>query len=61
MLLLGSLAVMHGGLLPYQSVWNPGADEASRVELSDDVLVDGERLPAGKYGIWASPDRMSGR
>ncbi|MGH7129977.1 MAG: DUF2911 domain-containing protein, partial [Planctomycetaceae bacterium] len=46
---------LFGGLVPYDSVWNPGADEATRIELSDDILIEGERLPAGKYSIWAIP------
>lgn len=46
---------LYGGLVPYDSIWNPGADEATRIELSEDVLVEGERLPKGKYSIWAIP------
>ncbi|MGH7482698.1 MAG: DUF2911 domain-containing protein, partial [Longimicrobiales bacterium] len=46
---------LFGGLVPYDSIWNPGADEATRIELSEDVTVNGERLPAGKYSIWAIP------
>lgn len=48
---------LFGGLVPYDSVWNPGADEASRIELSGDVLVQGEALRAGKYSLWAIPGR----
>lgn len=46
---------LFGGLVPYDSIWNPGADEATRIELSDDVLIAGEPLPAGKYSVWAIP------
>lgn len=46
---------LFGGLVPYDSIWNPGADEATRIELSEDVLVEGRELPAGKYSIWAIP------
>lgn len=46
---------LYGSLVPYDSIWNPGADEATRIELSDDVQIEGERLPAGKYSIWAIP------
>lgn len=46
---------LFGGLVPYDSVWNPGADEATRIELSEDVLVEGVPLEAGKYSIWAIP------
>jgi hypothetical protein len=46
---------LFGGLVPYDSIWNPGADEATRIELSEDVLIAGEPLPTGKYSIWAIP------
>ena len=48
---------LSGGVVPYDSIWNPGADEASRIEMSTDVLVEGRRLEAGKYSIWAVPGR----
>lgn len=48
---------LFGALVPYDSVWNPGADEATRIELSEDILVDGQPLAAGKYSIWAIPGR----
>ena len=46
---------LFGGLVPWDSVWNPGADEATRIELSDDLTVAGQRLPAGRYSIWVTP------
>lgn len=46
---------LFGGLVPYDSIWNPGADEATRIESSHDVLVEGKRLPRGTYSIWAVP------
>lgn len=48
---------LFGGLVPYDSIWNPGADEATRIELSGDVLVQGQPLEAGKYSLWAIPGR----
>jgi hypothetical protein len=49
--------VLFGGLVPWDSIWNPGADEATRIELSAPVRVNGEQLPAGRYSIWAIPGR----
>jgi hypothetical protein len=48
---------LFGALVPYDSVWNPGANEATRIELTDDILIRGEPLAAGKYSIWAIPRR----
>ncbi len=46
---------LFGALVPYSQVWNPGANDATAVSFSRDVTVNGRRLPAGKYSLWASP------
>jgi hypothetical protein len=33
-------------------VWRTGANEATRFEVSKDVKVEGNELPAGKYGLF---------
>lgn len=43
------------GIVPYGEPWNPGADQATTIELSRDVLVNGRTLAAGKYSLWAIP------
>jgi len=35
--------------------WRAGANEKTTIEISNDVLVDGEALPAGKYSIHMIP------
>jgi hypothetical protein len=47
--------VLFGGIVPYGRVWCPGADEATRLELSGPILVEGQPLAAGKYSVWAIP------
>lgn len=44
-----------GGLVPYGKVWRTGADEATTIQLSADVEVEGEPLPAGRYGLFTIP------
>jgi len=56
-----------GGLVPYGMApgneeskgkpfpWRAGANENTTVEFSKDVLVEGKRLPAGKYGLFMIP------
>jgi len=46
---------LFGALVPWGKVWCPGADEATTIALTKDVLVAGQRLAAGKYSIWAIP------
>jgi len=44
-----------GGLVPYGQVWRTGANENTVIELSTDVTVEGEKLPAGTYGLHTIP------
>ena len=46
---------LFGQLVPWGRMWCPGADEATTIEVSADVKVDGQELKAGKYSIWAEP------
>ncbi len=44
-----------GGVVPWGRVWCPGADTATTIALSRDMMVAGQPLAAGKYSIWAIP------
>ena len=44
-----------GGVVPWGKVWCPGADTATTIALSKDMVVGGQPLAAGKYSIWAIP------
>jgi hypothetical protein len=46
---------LFGALVPYDVVWNPGADQATAVAFTRDVEIEGQALPAGKYSIWVIP------
>lgn len=46
---------LFGALLPYDSIWHPGANDATYISFSEDVLVGGHPLPAGRYSIWTIP------
>lgn len=48
-----------GKLVPYGEVWRAGANENTTVEFSTPVLVDGQALPAGRYGLHALPTATS--
>jgi len=39
-------------LIPYGKVWRSGANEATTIEFSKDVKVEGKSLKAGKYGFF---------
>jgi Protein of unknown function (DUF2911) len=44
-----------GDLVPYGKVWRTGANEATIFETSGDLVINGQKLPAGKYGIFTLP------
>ena len=47
---------LFGKLVPYGRVWCPGADDATTLEVTTDVTIDGHALPKGKYSVWAEPN-----
>jgi hypothetical protein len=44
-----------GALVPNGQVWRTGANEATTIEFSGDVMIEGEALLAGKYGLFTIP------
>lgn len=46
---------LFGALVPYGRVWTPSADSAAQITVSDPVEINGQRLEAGSYSIWAIP------
>lgn len=46
-----------GDLEPYDKVWRAGADEATTITFSSDVLIEGEPLPAGTYSLFTIPSQ----
>lgn len=46
---------LFGQLVPWDSIWHPGADSATRVSFDHDVLIEGQLLRAGEYSLWLLP------
>ncbi|MGB3182459.1 MAG: DUF2911 domain-containing protein [Cyclobacteriaceae bacterium] len=44
-----------GDLVPYQEVWRTGANEATEITLTEDVMFAGKELAAGTYTIFTIP------
>ena len=49
--------VIWGELVPWDKVWRAGANEATTLTVSQDVLVEGQKLPAGTYSLHAIPGK----
>jgi tetratricopeptide (TPR) repeat protein len=44
-------------IVPWGHVWRAGANDATVFEVTDDVLINGEKLPAGKYSLHTIPTK----
>jgi Protein of unknown function (DUF2911) len=44
-----------GALVPYGKVWRTGANEATTFEVNKPVLIEGQKLAAGKYSLFTVP------
>jgi hypothetical protein len=44
-------------LAPNGHVWRAGANEATKLTISDDVLANGQKLPAGSYSLHMIPGK----
>jgi len=45
-----------GEVVPFGQVWRTGANSATTISFSDEVTVEGVKIPAGKYGLLTIPD-----
>lgn len=46
---------LFGQLVPWDAVWHPGADSATRITFDHDVLIEGKPLKSGDYSLWLLP------
>jgi hypothetical protein len=44
-----------GALVPYGERWRTGANEASEITVTKDVMVAGKKLAAGTYSLFTTP------
>ena len=44
-------------IVPYNHVWRAGANEATVFQVTDDVLINGQRLKAGTYSLEGIPGK----
>lgn len=44
-----------GDLVPFGKMWRTGANANSTISFSEDVTIDGKKLPKGKYAIFTTP------
>lgn len=46
-----------GDLVPYGKLWRTGANKCTVIEFDTDVMVEGNKVPAGKYSLFTIPEK----
>jgi hypothetical protein len=46
---------LFGQLVPWDGVWHPGADSATRISFDRPVRLEGQEVRAGEYSLWLIP------
>ncbi len=49
--------VIFGDLVPFDKLWRTGANASTKVNFSDDVMIEGNKLAAGEYAIYTIPGK----
>ncbi len=44
-----------GELVPYDKVWRTGANNATTIEVSENMKIGNKKLPKGKYALFTIP------
>lgn len=44
-------------IVPYGHIWRTGANEATMFDVTDDVLINGQKLAAGSYSLHTIPTK----
>lgn len=46
---------LFGALVPWDSIWHPGADLATQISISRDITLEGQPVAKGVYTTWLIP------
>ena len=49
--------VIWGELVPYDKVWRTGANAVTKITFDGDVMIEGQKLAAGSYGLYTIPGK----
>ncbi|WP_242916604.1 DUF2911 domain-containing protein [Pontibacter liquoris] len=46
-----------GDLVPYDKMWRTGANGSTDITFTDEVTIEGNKVPAGKYALYTIPGK----
>lgn len=50
--------IIWGGLVPFDEVWVTGAHDATTLEVNKGFVINGVKIPAGKYALFTIPGKQ---
>ncbi len=51
--------IVYGNLVPFGQVWRTGANEATEITITRDIILNNTSLKAGTYSIFTIPEKES--
>jgi len=51
--------IIYGDVVPFGEIWRTGANEATEITITRDILINNIALKAGTYSIFTIPDKDS--
>lgn len=51
--------IIFGNLVPYGQIWRTGANEATEITITRDILINNTLLKAGTYSVFTIPEKES--
>ncbi|MBB3054487.1 DUF2911 domain-containing protein [Mucilaginibacter gotjawali] len=49
--------IIFGGINPWGQVWRTGANSATTINFSENVIMEGNKVPAGTYSLFTIPEK----
>ena len=49
--------VIFGELVPFGVIWRTGANASTKIRFKDDVIIEGQVVPAGEYALYTIPGK----
>ncbi len=46
-----------GSLIPYGQLWRTGANASTKIKFTEDVTIEGNKIPAGEYSLYTIPNK----
>ncbi|MBD1396910.1 DUF2911 domain-containing protein [Pontibacter sp. JH31] len=50
-------SVFGGDIVPHGKLWRTGANASTKIKFSEDVTIQGNKIPAGEYALYTIPNQ----